>query len=153
MGTIKKIMIAVDFSDYTEDSVDYGITLANELNAQLLFVNVVNSRDLMTVEKCLAIQEPSLYQKFIDDNYAYRRDNMQKYINKAVERGVAAQMSVKTGVPYQELLAAIESESPDVLIMGTKGRGNLADTLVGSCAQKMYSRCPIPLLSLRPQKK
>jgi nucleotide-binding universal stress UspA family protein len=58
--------------------------------------------------------------------------------------------SVRVGIPYHELLAAIAQDRPDLLVMGTKGRSNLADTILGSCAQKMFRRCPIPLLSMRP---
>ncbi|MEJ2038813.1 MAG: universal stress protein [Desulfosarcinaceae bacterium] len=150
---IKKIMIALDFSDYTETSVEYGIALAGQLEATLLLVNVVNNRDLMAVEKYLAVSEPELYQKFVDDTYAARHESMQKLLSKAADQGVDGQKLVKTGVPYQELLSAIESEKPDLLIMGTKGRSNLTDTIIGSCAQKMYRRSPIPLLSIRPPQK
>lgn len=147
---IKKIMIAVDFSDYTDPSVAYGIDLAGQLKATLLLVNVVNSRDLMAMEKYLAIQEPELYQKYVDDTYNSRHSNLEILISKAASQGVDGRKIVKTGVPYKELLETIESEKPDLLIMGTKGRSNLTDTIIGSCAQKLYRRSPIPLLSIRP---
>jgi len=149
---IKKIMIAVDLSEYTEATLDYGISIAKSLGATLLLVNVINSRDLMSVEKYLAMESPELYQKFIENTYASRRENLKSLLSAATAQGVKGETMVRTGVPYQGLLDVIKSESPDLLIMGTKGRGNLADTLVGSCAQRMYYRCPIPMLSIRPRK-
>lgn len=149
---IKKIMIAVDFSDYTDPSVQYGISLARELKATLLLVNIINIRDLMTVERYLAVQDPALYQKYVDDTHAMRHSTLKILLDRAAEQDVAGEKLVKVGVPYEGLLQVIEDNKPDLLIMGTKGRGNLADTIIGSCAQKMYRRSPIPLLSLRPKK-
>ncbi len=55
---------------------------------------------------------------------------------------------VETGIPHRELLTAIESEKPGLVIVGTKGRSNLADVVVGSTARKLYRRWPIPLLTI-----
>jgi nucleotide-binding universal stress UspA family protein len=46
-------------------------------------------------------------------------------------------------------LQEIEEKNPDLLIMGAKGRSNVADMILGSCAQRMFRHCPIPLLSIR----
>lgn len=150
---IKKIMIAVDFSDFTGPSVEYGIALARELKAKLLLVNVVNIRDIAVAERCFALQEPQLYQQYVDDAYSTRKTSLEGLLAQAAAMDVSGTSLVLTGVPYQELLSAIDSEKPDLLVMGTKGRSNLGDTFIGSCAQKMYRRSPIPLLSIRPPKK
>ena len=56
---------------------------------------------------------------------------------------------VRIGVPYLQLLEVIDEELPDLLIMANKGRSDLGDVVMGSCARSMYRRSPIPLLSVR----
>jgi nucleotide-binding universal stress UspA family protein len=52
-------------------------------------------------------------------------------------------------VPYQQLLAVIDEEKPDILVMATKGRSDIIDVVMGSCARIMHRRSPIPVLSIR----
>jgi len=52
-------------------------------------------------------------------------------------------------VPYQQILAVIEEEKPDLLVIARKGRSDIIDVVMGSCARVMHQRCPIPVLSVR----
>jgi nucleotide-binding universal stress UspA family protein len=151
MRQFPKIMVAVDFSEYSLPSVKYAHQLARKMDGTLILVNVFNERDVRAIQYALDTYDPALCQKSIDDRIEEHRRYLDELENSAGAQVTVAKKIVRTGVPYQELLTAIEQEDPDLLVMGTKGRSNLADTILGSCAHKMFSRCPIPLLSLRPE--
>jgi nucleotide-binding universal stress UspA family protein len=151
MKPIQKIMVAVDFSDYSLPSVQYAHQLAKDLGAALILVNVFNERDIRAMQSALQFYDPNMSKNLIDEHIEERKVRLNKLEVSAGAQATVAKKIVRIGVPYQELLETIAQEKPDLLVMGTKGRGNLADTVLGSCAQKMFRRSPIPLLSLRPE--
>ena len=46
-------------------------------------------------------------------------------------------------------LKAVNKEGANLIAMGAKGSSNVPGELVGSTAEKMCRRCPVPILSLR----
>lgn len=153
MQLIRKIMVAVDQSEYSLSIVEYAHQLASAVGAKIILVNVYNRRDIIAIQSAVNSYDPKLCDAIIKENIAQRRRDLDELVIKAGVQDTVTDKIVRVGVPYQELLEVIGTEKPDLLVMGTKGRSNLADTIVGSCAQKMYRRSPIPMLSLRPREK
>ena len=152
MSTIHTIMVAVDFSKYSLPTAQYATQLASELGADLLMVNVINQRDIDAVQSIMATYATFQFDRFISDRLRERHEELAKLIQNCHADPTTTRSVVKIGVPYQKLLEVIDEETPDLLVMATKGRTDLADVVMGSCARSMYRRSPIPLLSIRGDK-
>lgn len=143
------IMAAVDLSDYSAITVRYSVWLAKKLNAALLLlVSVINQRDLDMVRRAMVGYEAFSLPNYIDEQVKDRKARMKELVEAASPNGIDCKYLVREGVPYLELLATIQEEKPNLLIVSTKGRSNLADVVVGSTARKMYRRAPIPLVTI-----
>ncbi len=71
-------------------------------------------------------------------------------VKQAVGNQTPYRCVVTTGVPFKRLIEIAGDEGPRLIVIGTKGRSNLADVILGSTAEKMFRHCPLPLLSVRP---
>ena len=148
MTQTMKILAAVDLSDYSTTIIRYSVWLAMRLDADLVLVNVINQRDLDMVQRSMTGYEAFSYPNYLTDQVQDRESKMKEIIEAVYPGMVNCSYLVQAGIPYRELLTAIESEKPGLIVVGTKGRSNLADVVVGSTARKLYRRSPIPLLTI-----
>ena len=160
MKNINKIMVGVDFSSYSKDTLAYAATLAEKFQAELIIVNVINKRDIDTILKVGEGQFDRNIEKYVAktaEEYvarvkAERTRQMEELIAETGCSDLTSHKVIRVGVPFQELISAVEDEGPDLMVMGQKGRSDLAGVLFGSNAEKVFRRCPVPLLSVRSGK-
>ena len=150
MQEIEKIMVAVDLSPYSLPCVQYAHDLAVSLGAEIVLVNVYNERDIRAIRGALSATDAERAEKIVDENLANRRDMVAQLAADAGAQQTVVQQIVQVGVPQQALLDIIKEQKPDLVVIGTKGRTNLADALVGSCARRVFRRSLVPVLMLPP---
>jgi nucleotide-binding universal stress UspA family protein len=149
MKTINKIMVAVDFSDYSLPSVIYASNLAKDVAASLLLTNVFNQRDIDKVDRAVRRYPAFTLKEYVDENLADRRERLEALAKKIDAGNLEVDLNVRIGFPYEALIKEIEEKKPNLLVMGIKGRSNIMDVMTGSCADRMFRRSPIPLLTIR----
>ncbi len=152
MKTINKIMVGIDFSDDSVAAAQYAAKLADDVSATLLLTNIFNQRDIDMMNVVATRVGEFTVEKYVKENIEEREESLEAIAAKINTQKLDIETSVRIEVPYEGLLQEIAEKKPDLLVMGTKGRSNLVGAIIGSCAQKMFRRCPIPLLSIRKEK-
>jgi nucleotide-binding universal stress UspA family protein len=149
MSKVKKIMVAVDFSEFSNKITDHAGRLAEDLGAELIFVNVINQRDIDMVNQITLHTDKISLKDYLNGLIDDRTEQMQRLLQDTNCTRIPNRFLIKKGVPFAELVETAKEEKVDMVVMGTKGRSNIAGILFGSQAEKMFRHCPVPLLSVR----
>ena len=146
--SLKRIMAAVDLSSYSETTFAHAVTLARAMGGEVILVNVVNSRGLEQIERLGAQGFGISKESYVETIQKERQAEFEKgYLPKAGD--VPCRILFRVGLPWEQIIRAIKKENADLLVMGTKGRSNLAGALFGSTADKVFRHAHCPVVSVR----
>ena len=151
MQRIKKILVGVDLSDYSTLAIEYAVEIAMVSNAEIFLFNVVNQRDVNGFKLASAYYPNGIDVDHFVNELKTERYNEIRSVVKERFFDVKSSMSihVTVGIPFEEVLKFAQQENVDIIVIGNKGRSNVARTLFGSNAEKIFRHAKVPVLSVR----
>ncbi len=145
MIRLKRLLVPTDFSDSARLALRYACSFAQEYEAELLLVHVVENvavgyaNDLFPVPMAEVVQELTSYARAELDSLA-----------KDVEgQGIRVRVVLTQGKPSAEILHLAAEEKADMIVLGTHGKGMLDQAIFGSTTERVVRKAPCPVLSVR----
>lgn len=145
---MKKILIPVDYSEYSERAVEEGVKMAKAFGSQVFLLHVNNTRinySRYDINMPLESIEASIEEEIL------RAEEMLEKFKKSFG---AVAGNVKTeilqGDTIGEIVEYAKKIDPDLIIIGSHGMGTvLRRTILGSIASKVLHNIEKPVLIVK----
>ncbi len=142
---IEKVLVPVDFSEYSEDAMDKAIAFASIASRK----PPIQSLHVYSVPWSYAKTGKS-YEEFSIIMLDYARSGYDEFIKKFDFKNVSASplFELSDNVP-QTIKDVVEFQSSDLLVMGVRGKTTAAAILMGSTTQKLLYTIRIPMIVVK----
>ena len=140
---VKRLLVPTDFSDCSQEAVEYAISLAQVLQAQVFFLHVMEppayGLDFTLTHPGVPVE---VKQKLTE--------SIKQSVEEAKKLGINAEGYFVLGVPYAEIINAAKKHEVDLIVMGTHGRTGLSHFWLGSTAERVIQNAHCPVLTIKP---
>jgi nucleotide-binding universal stress UspA family protein len=135
-------LIATDGSPVGREAVREAVELARESGASLSILYVRHAP--------LPVLGDPFYQRTVSEELARGSAIVDDAAATARAAGVAAEVEMLEGNPATQIVELARRRGVDMIVLGSRGRGAVAGTLLGSVSQAVVNRADCPVLVVRP---
>jgi nucleotide-binding universal stress UspA family protein len=128
---LKQILLCTDFSEYSERALGYAISVAEEYDAELTVMHVLE-------------EVPS--QEKVEEVLATTKQRIEKLIPAEKRTSIKTRTLVRIGKPYQRIVEYAREAEVDLVAMGVRGAGALDLAIFGSTTDRVIQLGPCPVL-------
>ena len=140
---IKKILCAIDRSPSSLQAFGYAIALAKWQSARLNLLEVIEEAPPPGISRAPASDGvPNETRRTLE------RD-LRRVLTARRASDVKVEISMRKGNVVQEILSQARTSRPDLLVIGTHGRGGVQRLVLGSVAEKVLRLATCPVLTVR----
>lgn len=152
---IRRILMPVDFSDYSLNACRYAIGLAAKFKAEVKLFHAF----FKPVMEMPTYEGAHMYQvnfdKYFDEIEIKAKkqlkdlmEELNLYIKKKRLSRVKLSATAANGFAEDAIIEMHEKYKPGIVIMGTHGIGEQTEGIFGSVASRLIDRLNVPLLSI-----
>lgn len=136
---IKRIVVAVDTSDYSKMVVARAFTIAIAFSAEVHVISVVGLTKLIASEADIGIQDVRLSEKEFQEHQKWLIDGNLN------GRDLHVESHVLHGNPSNKILSYANEICADLIVMGSKAYGKIQRFLLGGVSEDVVrnAKCSV----------
>jgi nucleotide-binding universal stress UspA family protein len=129
-------------------AVDVAAGLAAKLDARVVVLHLLSIAPIAHAD---FVWVPTVYEVEQWNRKAEAALRATTERVRASQPGVTVESELITGIQPGDLVAAIEQRQPDLVVVGTHGRGFWSSLVLGSVARAVTRKSTVPVLTVRPE--
>jgi nucleotide-binding universal stress UspA family protein len=137
---VRHLLIGTDGTPGGRAAVAQGLELAMALDAAVTFA---------AVHPHVVSATAPYYQRRLAEQLSVAGAAVDQALAQADRLGVEADSEVVEGDPPVELLRLAETHGADMIVVGSRGLGALAGTLLGSVSRWLVTHADVPVLVVK----
>jgi nucleotide-binding universal stress UspA family protein len=138
-----RLLCAVDFSAPSIEGLSTSLTLAEDADARLTLLNVVDAPGHL--DEVSPVNQAERLALDAADR-ATRLQRLREFVPPSARTYCHVETDVTEGKPAAEILLAARERASDLIVMGAGGRGALASLVLGSTTHDVLRQAPCPVL-------
>jgi len=152
---IRRILVPVDFSEYSKNACLYALNLASKQQAEIKILHVYYAPivDLVPITDAYSIQvDMDINLREIE---GAARESLLEFVDgvrsAAREKGfgnIKIGYSLREGIPEDQIAQVARDYKPGVIVLGTRGKGQQHSDIIGSVVYRLFDRTPVPVLAI-----
>ena len=151
---MKKILVPTDFSKPAIIATEVAAAIAKKAGAELTLLHVVEEAvsNSLNVEGQVSAgsgwEEKLFTMKLIEK----AKKQLAKLVEDSKFDGIKVRQELRVGSPYHGMNTIIVEKKVDLVVMGTAGRSDLEQMIIGSNTEKVVrmSHCPVLTMHAKP---
>jgi len=146
---MKKILIPVDSSEFSERAVEAGKKFAKAFDCEVLLLHVVGLR-VTSLRFSTSVPAAEPFDSFDTHERGYAEDMLETYKNSFGDMKDKVETKVLFGIVADEIIRTINNSDVDFVIVGSHGIGSaLFRAFLGSVANKVVHHSLKPVLVVK----
>lgn len=138
-----RMAVGLDGSEGSQRALRYAGRLARSLAAEVIAVHVIDTTPYTYYPHPMPVLDDEAVKRF--EGY------LQGWCQPLREAGVPCRPQLQSGRPATVLNEVAETEQADLVVVGSRGHGSVAEMLLGSVSHELSHRCTRPVLIVSPR--
>jgi nucleotide-binding universal stress UspA family protein len=148
----RKILYPTDFSDCAVKALGYVKKLKEAGAEEVVLVYVIDVREMATMATGVAGfgETPVTYDYEVQEMMIANVKKKLEEVKREIEtEGLKVHVKMPEGVPRKEILKTAEEEDVSLILLGSHGKSNLKEMLLGSVSEKVIRDSKRPVLVVK----
>ena len=143
---MKKILVPCDFSEQAIGAFRVALDIAAASGGQVHLLNVI---ELPVMHDTILVPALSYEEELSKELKSKAEKEFEKLKKKYAKEGQKIKVNVHFGATSVMILHYIDETGIDLVVMGSKGVSGIREVLIGSNAEKIVRKSPVPVLVIK----